>query len=235
VPRVLVACVIVVVETAALGISCILVGLLDRSGRLSHAVVRLWGRLVLGTLGVRVDVEGADAPSGPAVYAANHASALDIPILFGYLPVEFRIIHKRSLYLIPVLGWYLYLGGHIGIDRGKAFRARRILAAAARRIAAGTSVAVFPEGTRAADDRIRVFKRGSFLLAIQAAVPVVPVSLVGVKSLIPSGILTLRPGRVVVRLHPAVSTSGRDPEYAEALAEAVRRIVARGCGQELQA
>lgn len=231
--RVLLGCVLVVAETAVLGLPCLLVGLLDRSGRLSHAIVRLWGRWVLWALGIRVEVEGGPTPPGPAVYAANHASALDIPILFGYLPVEFRIIHKRSLYLIPVLGWFLYLGGHIGIDRGRAFSARRSLAAAARRIAAGMSVAVFPEGTRASDPRIRRFKRGSFLLAIQAAVPVVPVSLVGVKDVIPSGILTLRPGRVVVRLHAAVPTSGAAD--AEDLAEAVRRIVARGCGQELPA
>jgi 1-acyl-sn-glycerol-3-phosphate acyltransferase len=231
--RVLLGCVLVVAETAIFGLPCLLVGLVDRSGRLSHAMVRLWGRMVLVALGVRVDVEGEPAPAGPAVYAANHGSAIDIPILFGYLPAEFRIIHKRSLYLIPVLGWFLFLGGHIGIDRGKAFRARRSLAAAARRIAAGMSVAVFPEGTRGSDQKIRLFKRGSFLLAIQAAVPVVPVSLVGVKEIVPSGILTLRPGRVVMHLHPAVSTSG--PADAETLAEEVRRIVARGCGQELPA
>jgi 1-acyl-sn-glycerol-3-phosphate acyltransferase len=234
--RILLAIPLIALDTLVFGCVALLAGLLDRTGRLCRRIARAWARVLLLVLGVRVEVSGClNVPTGPAVYAANHGSALDIPILFGYLPVEFRIIHKRSLYLIPVLGWYLYLGGHIGIDRGKAFRARRILVAAARRIAGGTSVAVFPEGTRAADDRIRVFKRGSFLLAIQAAVPVVPVSLVGVKSLIPSGVLTLRPGRVVVRLHPALSTSGRGAEDAEALAEAVRRIVARGCGQELQA
>jgi 1-acyl-sn-glycerol-3-phosphate acyltransferase len=230
--RVLLGCVLVVVETAILGLPCLLVGLLDRSGRLSHGIVRLWGRLVLWALGIHVEVEGAPPPAA-AVYAANHGSAIDIPILFGYLPVEFRIIHKRSLYLIPVLGWFLYLGGHIGIDRGKAFRARRSLVEAARRIASGMSVAVFPEGTRASDEKIRLFKRGSFLLAIEAGVPVVPVSLVGVKQVVPSGIPSLRPGRVVVRLHPPVPTSGQAD--AEALAEQVRRIVAHGCGQELTA
>jgi 1-acyl-sn-glycerol-3-phosphate acyltransferase len=233
VPRVVFACALIAFETAALGLPCIVVGLLDRSGRLAHAIVRLWGRLVLRALGVEVDLETVELPLGAAVYAANHGSALDIPILFGYLPVEFRIIHKRSLYLVPVLGWYLYLGGHIGIDRGKAFRARRSLAAAARRIAGGTSVAVFPEGTRSPDPRIRVFKRGSFLLAINAGVPVVPVCLVGVKAVAPAGLLTLRPGRVALRLRPAIATTGRDPQQAEALAEEVRRRVARGCHQEL--
>jgi 1-acyl-sn-glycerol-3-phosphate acyltransferase len=235
VARVLLACVLIGVETVVLGVASLVFGLVDRSGRLLHGIVRLWGRLVLHALGVRVDVEAAGTPPAPAVYAANHGSAIDIPILFAHLPVEFRIIHKRSLYLVPVVGWHLLLGGHIAVDGGKAFRARRSLAAAARRIAAGTSVMVFPEGTRAPDERIRLFKRGSFLLAIHAGVPVVPVSLVGVKDVVPAGILTLRPGRVTMRLHPAVPTSGRAAEDAEALAEEVRRTVARGCGQELPA
>jgi 1-acyl-sn-glycerol-3-phosphate acyltransferase len=234
VTRVLFASAVIVVETAALGVASVVFGIVDRSGRLPHAVVRLWSRLVLRALSIRVDVEGAPPPPGPVVYAANHGSAIDIPILFAHLP-EFRIIHKRSLYLMPVVGWHLFLGGHIAVDRGKAFRARRSLAAAARRIAGGTSVAVFPEGTRSPDDRIRLFKRGSFLLAIQAAVPVVPVSLVGVKDVIPSGLLTLRPGRVALRVHPPVPTAQFKPEDAEALADQVRRIVARGCGQELTA
>jgi 1-acyl-sn-glycerol-3-phosphate acyltransferase len=139
--------------------------------------------------------------------------------------VDFRIIHKRSLYLIPILGWALYLGGHIGIDRANAFRARRSLGAAAERIRGGTSVAVFPEGTRSPDARVRPFKRGSFVLAAEAGVPVVPVSLLGVKAVVPQGIRTLRPGTVHLRVHPAIPQAGRD---AEALAEEVRRIVGGG-------
>jgi 1-acyl-sn-glycerol-3-phosphate acyltransferase len=235
VARVLLACVLIAVETAVLGIASLFCGIVDRSGRVLHGIVRLWGRLVLHALGVDVEVEAAATPPQPAVYAANHGSALDIPILCAHLPVEFRIIHKRSLYLVPVVGWHLFLGGHIAIDRVKAFRARRSLAAAARRIAAGTSVMVFPEGTRAPDERIRIFKRGSFLLAIHAGVPVVPVSLVGVKDVVPAGILSLRPGRVRMRVHPAIATGGRAPADAEALAGEVRGIVARGCGQELPA
>jgi 1-acyl-sn-glycerol-3-phosphate acyltransferase len=233
VPRIFLAAVLVAAETLVFGVPCLLFALLDRSGRVAHAIVRLWARLVLRNLGIRVEVEGP-AFQGPAVYAANHASALDVPILFGYLPVSggFRILHKHSLYLVPVLGWYLYLGGHIGIDRGNPFRARRSLAAAVRRIAAGTSVVAFPEGTRAVDERLRPFKRGSLVMAIQAGVPVVPVSLVGVKKLVPAGILTLRPGRVVLRVHPPLPTAGRTSATATELAEEVRRIVAKGCGQE---
>lgn len=228
--RILVAIPLAVLYTLLLGIPVLLAGAFDRSGRLPFSLVRLWARLLLRTAGVRVDVSGAgNAPAGPAIYAANHASALDIPILFGHMPVPFRVLHKRSLYLVPIIGAYLYLGGHIGIDRGKAFRARRGLERAATRIRSGTSVAVFPEGTRNRDANVRLFKRGSFVLALNAGVPVVPVSLVGVRRVMPRGVLTLRPGRVAVRIHPAVATIGRDPAEAEAMAEEVRAIVVRGC------
>ena len=174
----------------------------------------------------------ANLPTGAAVYAANHGSALDIPIVFGHLPLSFRIIHKRSLSLIPVVGWYLHLGGHIAIDRGNPFKARKSLDSAAERIRGGTSVTVFPEGTRGSDASVGLFKRGSFQLALNAAVPVVPVSLVGVKRVAPRGIWTLRPGTVELRIHSPVATEGRPPDGAEALAEEVRGIVEHGCREE---
>lgn len=205
-------------------------GLIDRSGTLVHATARTWSRLVLWSCGVRVRVSGGDnVVSGPAVYAANHTSALDIPLLFGYLPVAFRIIHKRSLYLLPGIGWALWLGGHVGIDRQNPFRARRSLAAAAARIHAGTSVVVFPEGTRSRDENIQPFKRGSFHLALEAGVPVVPISLVGVKQVLPSGTRALRPGLVEIRVHAPLSTEGRGPTEAAALAGEARERIVAGC------
>jgi 1-acyl-sn-glycerol-3-phosphate acyltransferase len=223
---------LVALETVVLGLVCFFVGLLDRSGSLPHAIIRLWARVVLATCGVRVVVEGEErVPAGPAVFAANHASALDIPILFGHLPSSFRIIHKRSLYLAPVVGWVLWSSGHIGIDRANPFRARHSLARAAERIRGGMSVAVFPEGTRSRDGAVHVFKRGSFVLALNAGVPVVPVSLVGVKPLVPRGVISVRPGTVRLRIHPALPTAGRRVEDAQALADEVRAAVVRGCAE----
>jgi 1-acyl-sn-glycerol-3-phosphate acyltransferase len=179
---------------------------------------------------VRVVARGLEnAVDGPAVYAANHASTLDIFIVFGHLPVDFRIVYKKSVSLIPLVGWAIRLGGHVPIDRSHPFRARRSLDEAARRIRTGMSVVVFPEGTRSPDGGVCRFKRGSFALAIEAAVPVVPVSLVGVKQVVPHGLSRVRPGVVEVVLHPPVPVTGRQPEEAEALAEEVRRIVAEGC------
>mgnify|MGYP001828826229 FL=1 len=228
--RLLVQAPLAAAVTVVLSSAAIVVGILDRSGRGCRILAGIWSRALLGIGRVGVRVEGLEhLPTGPAVYAANHGSALDIPIVLGHLPVEFRIIHKRSIYLIPFLGQAVWASRHIGIDRRNAFRARRSLTDAARRIRDGTSVVVFPEGTRSPDGTVRRFKRGSFGLALQAGVPIVPVSLVGVKEVVPRGFLSLVPGTVGVRVHPAVPVAGRTPDEAEALAEEVRQIVAAGC------
>ena len=197
--------------------------------RSARRLTAIWARLVLRSLGVEVTVCGAErCPAGAAVYAANHTSALDIPILFGFLPVDFRIIHKRSLYLVPVLGQYLFVSGHIGIHRGSAFRARKALERAAARVRAGISVVVFPEGTRSPEGAVGDFKRSSFLPALEAGVPVVPLSLVGVKCVARGG-LRVEAGSVQLVVHAAIPTAGRDVEEAGALAEEVRRVVRTGC------
>jgi 1-acyl-sn-glycerol-3-phosphate acyltransferase len=215
--------------TALCGAAACGAALLDRSGRTTRGISGAWSRVLLGLFRVQVVVEGLEhIPPGAAVYAANHASALDILIVFGHLPVDFRIIYKRSLSLVPFVGWAIWLGGHLPIDRSHPFRARRSLDAAARRIRGGTSVVVFPEGTRSPDETVRRFKRGSFGLAIAAGVPVVPVSLVGVKEVVPRGLPSVRPGTVKVVVHPQVPVAGRPAEGAEALAEEVRTIVAQG-------
>lgn len=207
---------------------CVLIGLFDTSGRGSNAVIQFWARLLLRMGRLRVTTLDAQRiPAGPAVFAVNHASALDIPVLFVGLP-EFRIVYKRSLALVPFLGWSLWAGRHIAIDRANPFKARRSLDAAARRIHDGTSVVVFPEGTRANPGEILPFKRGSFVLAIQAGVPVVPVSLVGVKKRLPGGLGSFTSGEVTLRVHEPVPTLGRAPESAGELAETVRGIVASG-------
>jgi 1-acyl-sn-glycerol-3-phosphate acyltransferase len=228
--RFLLAVPFLVVVTLGAGIAAILAGLVDRQGEWPWRISRGWGRILLWAWGVRVVVRGeAEPPRGPVVYAANHVSTLDIPVLFAHLPGNFRIVHKRSLYLLPFIGLYLYCCGHIGIDRSKAFRARKSLERAAGRIASGTSVAMFPEGTRSTDGSVLPFKKGSFVLAIRAGVPVIPVSLSGVKGVVPQGLIRLRPGELAMTLHSPIPTAGRCVEEAGALAEQVRGIVARGC------
>jgi 1-acyl-sn-glycerol-3-phosphate acyltransferase len=227
--RAVLALPLIAAYTVALGIPAILFGLLRRSEAV-RAVTVLWGRAVLWTLGIGVTISGVDhCPAGPAVYAANHASVIDIPILYAHLPVDFRIVHKRSLYLVPVMGLYLYATGHIGIHRGSAFRAHKRLQRAAARVRdAGHNLVVFPEGTRSRAGEVGPFKRGLFALALEAGVPVVPLSLIGVKRVARGG-LDVHAGTVRLVVHAPIPTAGRDAEQAGALADEVRRIVTSGC------
>jgi 1-acyl-sn-glycerol-3-phosphate acyltransferase len=220
---------LLVLAYMVLGVPGLFIGILDPRRRLVLAITRGWARLILRVGGVTVAVSGHEnLPRGPAVFASNHASALDIPVLFGALPADFRIIHKKSLYWAPIVGQFLYFGRHIGIDRKNPFKARQSLKAAARRIHDGMSVATFPEGTRSPDGRLQAFKRGPFVLAQDAGVPVVPVSLVGVKALVPAGLVRMRPGQVTMRIHPPVPTAGRAPDD---VADEVRRAILQDCGE----
>jgi 1-acyl-sn-glycerol-3-phosphate acyltransferase len=224
-PRILIGFLIVVFWMFGIGTVGLIIGVWEPRRRLILWITRGWAKIVLACAGIKVDVEGREhVPVGPAVYAANHVSALDIPLLFACLPADFRIIHKDSLYWAPVIGQYLYFGGHVGVDRKNAFRAKHSLKRAAERIRAGMSVAVFPEGTRSKDGNLQAFKRGSFVLAQDAGVPVVPVSLIGVKALVPQGLVRARSGRVILRLHAPVSTVGRP---ADAVADEVREVIRR--------
>jgi 1-acyl-sn-glycerol-3-phosphate acyltransferase len=221
-----------VLATAVLTATASLAGLV-RPGAV-QALSRVWSGLLLRLFRVDVLTQGQEhMPGGAAVYAANHSSSLDILVVLAHLPADVRIIYKKSLSMVPLLGWSIAVGGHIPIDRSNPFRARRSLRNAADRIRAGTSVLVFPEGTRSPDGSVRHFKRGSFSLALEAGVPVVPVSLVGVKALVPRGLASLRPGRLALRVHPAIPVSGKSKDDAEALAEETRRVVAAGCEREV--
>jgi 1-acyl-sn-glycerol-3-phosphate acyltransferase len=227
--RAVLALPLIAAATVVLGLPAIVFGLFRRFD-LVRSLTVVWGRVVLWTLGIEVTVAGAQhCPAGPAVYAANHASVIDIPILYAHLPVDFRIVHKRSLYLVPVMGLYLYATGHIGIDRGNAFRAHKGLQRAAARVRdGGYNLVAFPEGTRSRCGDIGPFKRGLFALALEAEVPVVPLSLIGVKQLARGG-LDVHAGTVRLVVHPPIPTAGRGEEQAAVLAEEVRRIVATGC------
>lgn len=195
-----------------------------RDGEVGFAVTRIWSRAILGVAGVSVrTVIQAPLPAGPVVFVSNHVSALDIPILFAALPRSFRIVYKSSLVYVPLMGLFLAAARNVSIDRSRAFSAKRSLAAAARRIHNGVSVALFPEGTRSGDAPMGSFKRGSFKIAVQAEVPVVPVSLLGLRRVVSQGRIT--PGEVRVMIHPALQTrEGTDAvEDLAARAEAVIR------------
>src|SRR5574337_1316320 len=169
--------------TAVCGTLSLLGSLFDARGRWQHACARLWSWLILKTSFVRVRVEGLENvdPGQTAIYCANHQSAMDIPLLFVHLPVQFRFLAKRSLFKFPFMGWHLRRSGHIPVDRDRPREAMKSLEEAAKKIRVGSSVVLFPEGRRSRDGRIGPFKSGSFYLAILSGVPIVPITLNGTR------------------------------------------------------
>ncbi len=213
------------VYTLGLGVLSVASVLLDRSGTFAHWCARLWSWLILATTGVRVDVEGREhvRPGMPCVFVANHQSIYDIPIVFWSLPTQLRIIAKDSLGRFPVLGEHLRRTGHLLVNRRQPGPV--VLKQVSRLIARGVSLVVFPEGTRSADGRVGRFRGGIFLVAIQAGVPIVPVSLSGSRHVMKKGRLMTCPGRVQLTVHPPIDTAGESPESAKALAERARLVV----------
>ena len=212
--------------TVALGTLSIASSLFERSGYFAHWCARTWSRLILVTTGVRVNVFGLDrlAPGRTYVFVANHQSIYDIPILFWSLPYQLRIIAKESLGKVPFLGWHLRRTGHMLVDRRHPDRSR-IFGWASRLMSNGLSLIVFPEGTRSRDGRVARFKGGGFLLALQAGLPVVPLSIVGSRHVMLKGRLATYPGAVRLVVHDPIDTAelaGLDPKE---FGERVRRVI----------
>jgi 1-acyl-sn-glycerol-3-phosphate acyltransferase len=209
----------------------IAVSLFDSTGRFAHWLTRwTWARGILAVSGVRVRVTGLGAlvPGTTYVFVANHGSFYDIPVLFWCLPYQVRIIAKESLGSVPFLGWHLRRTGHVLVNRSNPDRAA-ILRRWRGLVTKGLSLIVFPEGTRSPDGRVGRFKGGSFMMALEAGLPLVPLSLVGTRAIMPKGRLTVTPGEVELVVHPPLVVRARAErptiDEARALAAEVREII----------
>jgi 1-acyl-sn-glycerol-3-phosphate acyltransferase len=216
--------------TIVLGAASIVSSLFDRRGYFAHRCARAWSWLILKTTGVRVRVEGLDRiePGRTYIFVSNHQSIYDIPVIFASMPYQLRIIAKESLSKFPVLGWHLRRGGHLFVDRKHPDRAG-ILGRWRALVSEGLSLIIFAEGTRSWDGHPARFKAGSILLAIEAALPIVPLAVIGTRQVMPKGRLRTEPAHVELVIHdpiepPAIAKpTARD---AKALADRVYAIVA---------
>lgn len=219
----------IAIYTIVLGTASLLSSVFDRRGYFAHGCARVWSWLILATTGVSVDVRGLDAleRGRTYVFVSNHQSIYDIPVVFSSLPFQLRIIAKESLGRFPFLGWHLRRTGHLLVDRRNPDRAS-ILRRWRALVGQGLSLVVFPEGTRSADGRVGLFKAGSVLLAIEAELPIVPVSVDGTRHVMRKGELTTRPGHATLIVHAPIDTRGLSPADARPLAARLRSIVAAG-------
>jgi 1-acyl-sn-glycerol-3-phosphate acyltransferase len=212
--------------TIVLGTASVVSSLFDRSGDFGHRCARAWSWLILKTTGVSVQVTGLERldPSRSYIFAANHQSIYDIPILFASLPFQLRIIAKASLGKIPFMGWHLQRTGHVLVDRSKP--GAGIMKRMARLVAAGHSLIVFPEGTRSTDGTVGRFKGGSFLIALDAGLPVAPISIQGSRHVMFRGRVMVCPGEVTVTVHEPIETAGVSRDAVRELSARVQDVVA---------
>ena len=204
--------------TAFFGCLSLVCGLWDQSGRQQHAIARLWGKTLLRiTLSpvTLINPENLNHPA--AVYASNHLSYMDTPVLFAKLPFQFRILAKQSLWKIPFVGWYLNRSGQVPIDQASSRSTIAGLLRGAATLKAGLPLVLFPEAGRAADGHLQTMLPGSAFMAIRAQVPLVPIALIGTYELLPIHTYHLKPRPLKIVVGTPIPTANLTTRDAEVL------------------
>jgi len=215
------------VYTAILGLPAFVSCLLDRSGHWPSIFQRIWVHWLLRTNGIRLRLRGIENLKQGQSYilVSNHASLLDIPGIISAFPFAVRFLAKKSLLRIPVFGWYLYLSGHILIERDSVKSALKGLKRASSALQQGISVIVFPEGTRSLDGEVKEFKGGAFLLAQNSKSPLVPIGISGSFEMLPRTGWCFRPGIMHIRIGEPISTRDLSPQESRNLMGTVRHTI----------
>ena len=215
------------VATLVVGSMVILFSFFSRTGHGPHLLARGWANSILWVSRVKVVVTGLEKldPARSYIYMPNHQSNADIPLLLGRLKVQFRWLAKAELFRIPLFGRAMRGVGYISIDRSDRKAAFESLERAARTIRQGTSVLIFPEGTRSRDERLLPFKKGGFVLAVDAGVPIVPIVIRGTREIIPKGHFMIRPAPVSMEILDPVETSGYSRKTKDQLLAHIRSIL----------
>ena len=213
--------------TLVMGLLALPGGMFDRTGRRLHWFSYAWSWLIMKSIFSPVKVTGLDKidTTKPHVYAVNHASALDIPVLYVNLPFQFRIAFKKELLSYPVVGWQLKRSGQVCIDQQNPAHSISSIRAALKGLKAGLPLVVYPEGGRTPDGEIKPFLAGAFFLAIKAQVDIVPVALVGTYELLPMNTYHIKSRPLEMRVGEPISTVGLTLRDLEPLSAKVQRAV----------
>ncbi len=224
---------ITVVSTGVYATLAIIVGLFKRYAAFSYYhIVKPWSELLLWASGTKVEVLGVENVdlSRPYVIVSNHQSNMDIPVLAAKVPMRITFIAKKELFKIPIFAQGMRGFGILEIDRSDRTRAFETLkTAAAVAHTHKLSILAFPEGTRSMDGQLKPFKKGPFVLAINAKLPVLPVSIVGTFPIMPKNTLRINAGqKVKLILHPPIDTENYTFEDRNQLIDKAHQAVAEG-------
>lgn len=216
-----------IIITACFSLYAVLLTNFSHGEEKIHRVARNWARALLWLAGVRVCVIGEEnvCPGEPKIFMANHQSDFDIFAVLGHIPGEYRWIAKEELFRIPVFGRAMRAAGYIPIDRGNHEKAIASIARAALKIRENRSVMSFPEGTRSLDGTLGPFKPGMFHLAMQAQVPIVPVTIIGANAIWPKRSLNIKSGTITIVIGKPIDVTAYAPERRHDLIEKVRNTI----------
>jgi len=223
----------VVLTTAFFSVIAIIASFFSRTGDCVHIIARIWARSILMGSRVHVSVDGLSniEPDKSYIYMANHQSNFDIPVLLGCLPVQFRWLAKAELFKIPVFGRAMRGAGYVKIDRFNRESAFESISEAAQKMKNGVSVMIFPEGTRSKDGRIKPFKKGGFVMAVDSGVPIVPVIIRGTWPIMAKSSLRINRGNVEMEIAKPIDTIDYSRETKEELMDQVRMAICQGFEQ----
>jgi 1-acyl-sn-glycerol-3-phosphate acyltransferase len=187
--------------------------IIDRSGYLGHAFAKMGGKLILFFAGVKVYCKGIDnvVKTKTQVFAVNHLSNLDVPIVYSILPVQVGWLAKKSLFRLPFLGWLMRANKFIPVEEGEGRKVIESLNAAVENVRKGTRIVIFPEGTRSVDGELLPFKKLLFRLCLKTGVPIVPIYIKGTNDVLKRGSLLIRPGKVYARIGKEIDTERYQP------------------------
>lgn len=210
--------------TVICGSIALLVSFADKSGRLQHKIAQSWARAVVRTSGCKLRVRGAENlyKHPVAVYASNHTSYMDTPVVFATLPFQFRILAKKELWKLAFIGWYLNRSGQIAVDTTSPHATLSSLGAGVKALRGGMPLFVFPEGGRTSTGELMPFLSGAAYLAIRAQAPLVPIALTGVYDLLPIHTRHLYPGDLTLSVGEPIDTRGMTPRQVDELTSQLR-------------
>jgi len=213
--------------TIVFGIISIPFGFFDKDGSILHGFARNWSKLILKTIFSPVRITGLEKidTSRTYVYAVNHASALDIPVLYASLPFQFRIVHKKELLSYPVIGWHLKRSGQVCVDQQNPSHSVGQIKSAVRTLKNGMPLVIFPEGGRTADGKIQPFLAGAFFMAIKANVDIVPIALVGTYELLPMDTFHIKSRPLEMRIGDPIPTSEWTVRNLQGLSAKVQQAI----------
>ena len=213
--------------TLVLGTASLACSFFDRGGRMQHRLARAWSWLIMKTIlsPVKVTGMGAVDASRPRVYAVTHASALDIPILYVYLPFQFRIVFKSELLSYPFVGWHLKRSGQVCINQQNPSASIGAIKSAFKSLRSGMPLVIFPEGGRTRDGQVQPFLPGAFFLAIKAEADIVPIALVGTFDLLPMNTYHIKSQPLEMRVGEPIPTAGLSLHDTEAVTAKVKAAI----------